>query len=393
MRNRQELKTLGIHKLRDLARELGVKAPTTKRQSELIEEILKIECGEQEAVKSNMGRPPKGKVNSLKSYDFIFQGGALENLEYVSAFEKEEIFFGDKGLIGGINDGDECWGVIRNTDDKYYFRNYRGAKKYVVVDNLEQNFRVGSLVKGIAYTFSNKLSKAETIEEYKFESTNQEGDVASVVEVLNVEEMYDYILNDNASNKIAAEVEANVILMQKLSGRVHIHTEECEDLSDSYNMLLDVLAVIEDLIKQGKSFTLYLVDIEYIYDILYIYFCNKKVEADINAGQYFKKLISVVNNYKYGKIVLFEKKDGLRSSYLDMILNKFCKRMHLKEKEQGWFNLVTGKEQSHWTIGCSMTLLLNFIGKRKKCLLINLIFLKIVIFLTSRINNVLINIL
>ncbi len=334
MQSRQELETLGIHKLRDLARELGVKAPTTKRQSELIDEILKIECGELEAVKSNMGRPPKGKINSPSKYDFIFQGGSLENLEYISAFQKEEVAFCDEGFIGGLNDGDECWGVVRNLDDKYYFRNYKGAKKYVVIDKLHKDCKIGGMVKGIAYTYSNKLLRAENYESFEFDDRHKEGDVATIAEVANVEEMYDYILNDDSINKVVAEVEANVIKMQRLNGLVYLHTEECEDLSETINMLLDVKALVEDLIKQEKSFTLYFVDIEYIYDIIYIYFSNnKKAEADINAGQYFKELISKVNNYKNGKLVLFEKTGGLRSSYLDVILNKFCKREKVENEE------------------------------------------------------------
>ena len=41
-----QLKNLGIYDLRTIAREIGVKSPTTKRHDELVDSILKIQKGE-----------------------------------------------------------------------------------------------------------------------------------------------------------------------------------------------------------------------------------------------------------------------------------------------------------------------------------------------------------
>lgn len=60
---REELEDFSFHALRNLAREVGVKAPTALRKSELIEEILLIESGKKEPKKpNNKGRPTKKMV-------------------------------------------------------------------------------------------------------------------------------------------------------------------------------------------------------------------------------------------------------------------------------------------------------------------------------------------
>ena len=59
MDKREELEKLSIYELRARGRNVGVKAVTTKKQNVIIDEILRIESGELEPVKNNMGRPPK----------------------------------------------------------------------------------------------------------------------------------------------------------------------------------------------------------------------------------------------------------------------------------------------------------------------------------------------
>ena len=55
------LKSMGIYELRELARQVGVESPTTKKRAELCEQILKINAGELSPNKINLskGRPPK----------------------------------------------------------------------------------------------------------------------------------------------------------------------------------------------------------------------------------------------------------------------------------------------------------------------------------------------
>ena len=55
----QNLEEYSIYELRQIARSMGVKAPTTKKHSELIDEIKKIQNKEIAPIKTTKGRPAK----------------------------------------------------------------------------------------------------------------------------------------------------------------------------------------------------------------------------------------------------------------------------------------------------------------------------------------------
>ncbi len=74
--NEKLYESLGIYDLRNVAREKGVKSPTTKKRQELIDEILKIDRGEQEPhVKRGRGRPEKPRVFNIEEIARNNQGG------------------------------------------------------------------------------------------------------------------------------------------------------------------------------------------------------------------------------------------------------------------------------------------------------------------------------
>ncbi|MBR2330222.1 MAG: Rho termination factor N-terminal domain-containing protein [Clostridia bacterium] len=55
-----QLYEMNIHALRNIAREVGVKSPTTLKKKELIDEILQMESGNQQpCIPTKKGRPPK----------------------------------------------------------------------------------------------------------------------------------------------------------------------------------------------------------------------------------------------------------------------------------------------------------------------------------------------
>lgn len=68
---------MGIYYLRNLAREMGIKSPTTKKKSQIIDEIvnLKPKAG---LMQTKRGRPPLHKVeiefeNNLKNKNFVIK--------------------------------------------------------------------------------------------------------------------------------------------------------------------------------------------------------------------------------------------------------------------------------------------------------------------------------
>ena len=62
-----QLYEMDIHALRNIAREVGVKSPTTLTKKALIDEILQIESGnKQPCIPTKKGRPPKNNGANQK---------------------------------------------------------------------------------------------------------------------------------------------------------------------------------------------------------------------------------------------------------------------------------------------------------------------------------------
>ena len=77
-----QLYEMDIHALRNIAREVGVKSPTTLTKKALIDEILQIESGnKQPCIPTKKGRPPKSNGANQK----------LENEKIVDAVDENTI--------------------------------------------------------------------------------------------------------------------------------------------------------------------------------------------------------------------------------------------------------------------------------------------------------------
>ena len=63
--DKEQLQKLSVYDLRNVAREIGVKAPTTLTKQALIEEILQIESGKkQPSAPTKRGRPIKNYIDN-----------------------------------------------------------------------------------------------------------------------------------------------------------------------------------------------------------------------------------------------------------------------------------------------------------------------------------------
>lgn len=63
----QNLEKYSIYELRQIARSMGVKSPTTKKHSQLIDEIKKIQNKEIAPIKTTKGRPAKVLNNDFSN--------------------------------------------------------------------------------------------------------------------------------------------------------------------------------------------------------------------------------------------------------------------------------------------------------------------------------------
>ena len=124
MQTKSDLDVLGVHELRDIARNLGVKAPTTKKRDQLVDEILKIRSGELVGVTSKMGRPPKKHGGSLSSLTSFLSQKAAVNLGYEN-IESVEMKYCDGEVSAAISPNEYTFeGVVREFEAQLYVRNY-----------------------------------------------------------------------------------------------------------------------------------------------------------------------------------------------------------------------------------------------------------------------------
>lgn len=117
---------LGVYELRELARKLGVKSPTTKKIAQLKEEIRLIQNGQLKRVDTNkIGRPPKSmsrQSGDISAY-FIPKDIAAMIQEKNKSFGDEDLNL--KKLIFRANvqiDSQEfANGYLRKTDANHYY--------------------------------------------------------------------------------------------------------------------------------------------------------------------------------------------------------------------------------------------------------------------------------
>lgn len=85
---KEKLNEINLYSLRVLAREMGVKAPTSLNKSNLINEILKIESGKKEPKKPNKkGRPIKNGISG-ESAKILLDKNAIKK-KLIDAILKE----------------------------------------------------------------------------------------------------------------------------------------------------------------------------------------------------------------------------------------------------------------------------------------------------------------
>lgn len=117
---------LGVYELRELARKLGVKSPTTKKIGQLKQEIKLIQNGQMKGVNTNkIGRPPKSMSRQTADISafFIPQDIASMIREKNQGFSEEELNL--KKLIFRANvqsgDGEFANGYLRKTDANHFY--------------------------------------------------------------------------------------------------------------------------------------------------------------------------------------------------------------------------------------------------------------------------------
>ncbi|MDD4110706.1 MAG: hypothetical protein PHS54_04050 [Clostridia bacterium] len=335
------LNKLGVYELRELARNIGIPSPTTKKREELCELILKVSTGQHiiEIKKTNKGRPPKS-VTKMVSFvnEFIPE-------DIIKKFQKQPDFDINSNILTfaqnplAINQYDDenkqVLGYINSINGYLYVKNskiYNEFKDLVfyIPEDIVQKY---SLRKGdkivangkISKTYScgiiddilkinnvevkncliprnisdlstyeiphkkdtllgNQIKKGERILTF---FNNQEEGIVKILEDL-----------DNSKDKIIVlglELTPELIYYIKSKKDVESFTTNFYDtLDDSYETLLNSLNHIDTLLKDGKSIKFVIFDIMGILTRLDLYYAKENncyMGHSISSIQMLKKLI------------------------------------------------------------------------------------------------------
>lgn len=330
-----QLKNLGIYDLRTIARGIGVKSPTTKRHDELVDSILKIQKGEEVANITKKGRPPKRITLDNTIYDFEKAEG--QSLDFIYVEDKADaVLICDGDNVDSLNKKYYiCTGIFREVDGQKYIYSHLNSIHFTKIsDDLikKHNLRMGDYVTGSAFELNNKIGMLESIDDINFSKIETfNGSNCKKFEIKQLTEIgaiYNTIKQQNDKNiKIVLELEVDDYSIVNLKDDcIYFYSRELDDIKRSFNALLDCLMLVQNLCKGNKPFSLYLIDIDYIYNILTVYTKTLKPMGyveDVNAGQFIKTILSSVKNSVGGNAVIYENRKYKRNEYLDAILNKY----------------------------------------------------------------------
>lgn len=186
------LKNLGIYELRELARNVGVVSPTTKKRKQLEQEIIKISKGELAPVANTnkKGRPPK----SIKKIEGVVDVFIPKEMWEVSLNKKLEGHFENVLSFNSSEATDNTdyliEGFLRKTvSGHFYLRNKSNLKEFVSIPfnhvaeyALQEGDKLSVFVKRIVGENQLLFTKIETVnkQEPSFEARQLE-DIDSIV--------------------------------------------------------------------------------------------------------------------------------------------------------------------------------------------------------------------
>jgi len=331
----ENLNNLGIYELREVAREVKVKSPTTKKRDELVELILKAQSGSLSEVASNKGRKPKkfkvlvpNEIKRLCDEDKKVCG----ILDYTDDTNAELVFNDDSFCECLSNTKFECFGVIRESYGKKYLYNYSKSIRYVMIeDELLNKFNInlGDFLVGEAELINNNFARLINLKNKNFSNYEQSyhsdnKDCFNLIDGLSKQELKNKFENYKNTVNLFLELEADAVSVKELSDKFYyIQTDEADPIEKSVNSIVDLCKIINILNNQKIKFNLVIYDIDYLYSILNVFNTSKKGTNDVDAGQCLKQLLTAIKQGNCIECIIVENKKYIRNLYLDSILNKY----------------------------------------------------------------------
>ena len=234
------LEQLRIHELRDLARKMGVNAPTLKKKEQLIEEIMSIMNGESvpETAPSKKGRPVRVNADNFDVVDLILPNQSEMNaLQEYSTYDTEQdrlqfmvnVDYAEYGVELDPNTIYERQGLLEIKQGGFGVVHVGGcftSPKDVFVNKIivkQNKLRSGMLVK----VKSRRVK--ENYPEIAFEITT-------------IGEYSDVNFDESVANKLSKQVNINAKDLQsfKLGGRYFVKPSQ-----ESYTATADIYSAIK----------------------------------------------------------------------------------------------------------------------------------------------------
>lgn len=335
------LKNLGIYELRELARNLGIASPTTKKRNELCELIIKVSKGEQKVeIKTNKGRPPKS-IAKIASFLNEFIPEDILNLQKHDNYNNSEILtLAQNPLsINQNNEEKQIFGYINSINGHLYVKNLKSYNEfkdlifYISIDVAEKF----SLREGDKILASGKISDSyncgvidkalkinnEEVKEYNSIKNRKNYDL-STFEITSLNEIFlntqikkgDRILTffknqEEAIVKILEEIEKStdkiiflgvelapeIIYFIKTKKNIEAFTTSFYNtLEESLDAITNAINHSNTLLKDGESVKFIVFDIMGILSRLDLYYSNennKYLNHFVPSIQMLKKLIGI----------------------------------------------------------------------------------------------------
>lgn len=345
----EKLQNLGVYELRELARNLGVSSPTTKKRNELCEEILKILSGEKivHEKKTNKGRPPKSiqKIQAFASnlipHEILQMQKPKEepNSSNILSFAQDITKFNE----AYINESRQVTGYVNSINNHFYLKNLKNydqfkemifyispktVEKYSLREG-DKIFAYGKLAENYNCGLLDQILKINNIEIAKWDCNRKNLDISGFLIPNKLDNIFDKPIKkgertlsffpnaEDAILQIVKEIEKQkdkvVLVGVELAPEIIYYgqskpnlelfaTTYYNTLEESYTTIVNCINYCNTILKSGEEVRLFIFDILGMLTRLDLYFSqeNKFGGHNVSSLQLVKKLVgmgkAILNN-------------------------------------------------------------------------------------------------
>lgn len=328
------LKNMGVYELRELARQVGVSSPTTKKRKQLEQEILKIAKGESnpQIKKSQKGRPPKS-IKKVENVLDVFVPKQLLEITFNKKVDNEikQLL----KLCSNSIDDDElynvCGFVKRTVSGYYYFKMFGINEECVSIPNdiIEKySLQEGDKICGTATKFQQEnfyfLKKIEHVNGHAPILNRNLADIQQVIlkdiPIKNLNGINEgnnvLFINDNFKNGISQIKELikpiendysiviyapNISVYHKLFIEKDLQGDVIYSLVDdhpavTYESSINAINYVNMLLKEGKKVIFIMLDLFGLLNGIEIFFAlenqRQSYQENIEASRIVKKMFN-----------------------------------------------------------------------------------------------------